>query len=34
MTRHDDDVDLDILWTIVQDDLPPLIAELRHILGS
>jgi uncharacterized protein with HEPN domain len=29
-----DDVDLDILWTIVQDDLPPLIAELRHILGS
>jgi len=28
-----DDVDLDILWTIVQDDLPPLIAELRRILS-
>jgi uncharacterized protein with HEPN domain len=27
-----DDVDLDILWAIVQDDLPPLIAELRRIL--
>ncbi len=28
-----DAVDLDILWTIVQDDLPPLIAELRRILS-
>jgi uncharacterized protein with HEPN domain len=27
-----DAVDLDILWTIVQDDLPSLIAELRHVL--
>lgn len=27
-----DDVDLDILWTIVQADLPPLMAELRRIL--
>jgi uncharacterized protein with HEPN domain len=29
-----DTVDLDILWAIVQDDLPPLIAELRRILGG
>jgi uncharacterized protein with HEPN domain len=27
-----DAVDLDILWIIVQDDLPPLVAELRRIL--
>ncbi|RPJ38079.1 MAG: DUF86 domain-containing protein [Planctomycetaceae bacterium] len=29
-----DAVDLDILWTIVHDDLPPLIAELQHILDE
>jgi uncharacterized protein with HEPN domain len=29
-----DAVDLDILWTIVQDDLPGLIVHLRHILGG
>ena len=29
-----DAVDLNILWTIVQDDLPPLIAELRRILDE
>jgi uncharacterized protein with HEPN domain len=29
-----DRVDLDILWTIVQDDLPPLIIELRRILSG
>ncbi|MFW6157947.1 MAG: DUF86 domain-containing protein [Planctomycetota bacterium] len=29
-----DDVDLDILWTIIQDDLPPLIAELSRILDD
>ena len=28
-----DEVDLDILWAIVQDDLPSLIAELQRILG-
>jgi uncharacterized protein with HEPN domain len=28
-----DAVDLNILWTIVRDDLPPLIAELRRILS-
>jgi len=27
-----DAVDLNILWDIVQDDLPPLIAELERIL--
>jgi uncharacterized protein with HEPN domain len=29
-----DAVDLDILWTIIHDDLPPLIAELRRALGE
>ena len=29
-----DKVDLDILWRIVQADLPPLIAELKRILES
>jgi len=29
-----DAVDMDILWAIVQDDLPPLIAELSRILGD
>jgi uncharacterized protein with HEPN domain len=27
-----DVVDLDILWNIIQDDLPPLIAELERIV--
>ncbi len=29
-----DAVDLDILWTIIQDDLPPLISELRRVLAD
>lgn len=29
-----DAVDLDILWTIVQDDLSSLITELRRILNE
>ena len=29
-----DEVDFDILWDVVQHDLPPLIAELRAILGE
>jgi len=29
-----DRVDFDILWNIVQYDLPPLIAELRQTLGE
>jgi len=29
-----DAVDMNILWAIVQDDLPPLIAELRRVLGE
>jgi uncharacterized protein with HEPN domain len=29
-----DEVDLDILWAIIQTDLPPLIAELRRILSQ
>ncbi len=29
-----DAVDFDILWQIVSNDLPPLIAELEKILGS
>jgi uncharacterized protein with HEPN domain len=28
------DVDLDIVWTILQDDLPSLIAELEPIVAS
>ena len=28
------DVDLDIIWTIVTKDLPPLIQSLEHILES
>ncbi|OHB66819.1 MAG: hypothetical protein A2Y77_14785 [Planctomycetes bacterium RBG_13_62_9] len=28
-----DAVDLDILWTIVQDDLPPSICELQRMVG-
>lgn len=29
-----DNVDFDILWDIVQDDLPVLIVQLREILGA
>jgi uncharacterized protein with HEPN domain len=29
-----DEVDLDVVWDVVQNDLPPLIAALSHILGS
>ncbi len=29
-----DQVDLNILWDTIEDDLPPLIAELEKILGS
>ncbi len=29
-----DAVDLDILWDIVQQDLPPLIADLQDIVGE
>jgi uncharacterized protein with HEPN domain len=29
-----DNVDFDIIWDIVQLDLPPLIAQLQTILGS
>lgn len=28
-----DKVDLNVLWDTIQDDLPPLIAELERILG-
>lgn len=28
-----DEVDFDILWVVIQDDLPVLIAELKRILG-
>ncbi len=29
-----DEVDFDVLWRIVREDLPPLAAELRKILGE
>lgn len=29
-----DTVNLDILWTIVREDLPPLIAALEEIVGK
>jgi uncharacterized protein with HEPN domain len=29
-----DQVDCDILWLIVRDDLPPLVDELRKSLGA
>lgn len=29
-----DQVDLDILWTIIQSDLPPLVRELYKVLGE
>jgi uncharacterized protein with HEPN domain len=36
MSRHDPEVRLqhmlDILWTIIQDDLPPLIEQLEVII--
>ncbi len=28
------DVDLDLLWSVIRDDLPPLVAALRDILNS
>jgi len=28
------DVDLDIVWAVVQDDLPPLIARLERVLAQ
>ena len=27
-------VDLDVLWDTIEDDLPPLIAELERIFGE
>jgi uncharacterized protein with HEPN domain len=29
-----DDINFDILWAIVEDDLPPLIRQLEQILGQ
>ena len=29
-----DKVDLDVLWDTIQDDLPPLIAQVREALGN
>ena len=29
-----DSVDLDVLWDTIEDDFPPLIAELKRILGE
>ena len=29
-----DDVDLDILWDTIEIDLPPLVDELKRILGE
>jgi uncharacterized protein with HEPN domain len=34
LVRGYDTVDLDILWDMIQYDLPPLIAELERILGA
>ena len=32
---HDyDEVDFDILWTIVEDDMPPLVAQLAALLAQ
>ena len=28
------DVDLDLLWTTIQDDLPPLVSELARLVGE
>ncbi len=28
-----DEVDFDILWAVLRDDLPPLITQLEKILG-
>ena len=32
MSKHDDQVDLDLLWDTIETDLPPLIAQLRAAL--
>ncbi len=32
MTRHDDAIDLNVLWDTTQDDLPALIVQLRQAL--
>jgi uncharacterized protein with HEPN domain len=29
-----DQVDFEVLWKIIQEDLPPLVVELRRILGD
>ena len=29
-----DQVDFEILWKIIQEDLPPLVTELRKVLGN
>jgi uncharacterized protein with HEPN domain len=29
-----DDVDLDVLWDTIEDDLPPLVKELEAILAE
>tara|TARA_B100001765_G_scaffold206861_1_gene164493 strand:+ start:614 stop:757 length:144 start_codon:yes stop_codon:yes gene_type:complete len=29
-----DTINFDILWTIIQDDLPPLIEQLEAIIGE
>jgi len=29
-----DKIDLDVLWDTIEHDLPPLIAELRRVLGD
>ena len=34
LTHGYDDVNLDILWTIVDTDFPPLIQQLREIVGD
>ena len=34
LTHGYDDVNLDVLWKIVETDLPPLIQQLREIVGD
>ena len=34
LTHGYDDVNLDILWEIVETDLPPLIQQLEEIVGE
>ncbi|MGH7491103.1 MAG: HepT-like ribonuclease domain-containing protein [bacterium] len=29
-----DEIDLDVVWEVIQQDLPPLIEELKRILPS